>query len=244
MVRGLWMLGKKMKIRPSLSAIAVLAVSAILSGCGGGEPEALVQANPPVLPPIEPVTADAGVPVSMVADPTFERTKTLAMAQTFGRRSDPFRLLGSEQVFEARQQVERARQEYGGWFGAEFDFGSASVAPGMSAQPDLVVEPQPFRRLSGILLGNGVAALIVWEDGRVYEIVPGSQIPGTDWVVISIDSERAILRRSGNRLPKEIIVRLGPSVSGYGAGDTGGGDNNNDGGKAPAGPGGRGRDGR
>lgn len=189
-------------------------------GCGGGEPTTMAEVPPPVLPPIEDVRADAGVPVAMTPDPTFDRTKALASTRVFGRRSDPFQLLAVERSFEARQQVERARQEYGGWFNPEFEGDSATLSG--SAQPQLIVEPQPYRRLSGILLGNGVAALIEWEDGRVFEIVPGSLIPGTDWVVISIDPERAILRRGGNRLPKEIIVRLGPKASSFGGGGGGG----------------------
>ncbi|MBL8060288.1 MAG: hypothetical protein JNK63_06190 [Chthonomonas sp.] len=207
-------------MRYFLTLIAAL-IGLTMIGCGGGEPTVMADVPPPVLPPIEDVYADAGVPVTMVADPTFDRTKNLAATRTFGRRSDPFSLLAVERTFESRQQAERARMEYGGWFAPEFDWDSVGISG--TAQPQLVVEPQPYRRLSGILLGNGVAALIEWEDGRVFEITPGSQIPGTDWVVISIDSERAILRRSGNRLPKEIIVRLGPRGSEFGGGGGGGG---------------------
>ena len=210
-----------MKLFRRTLALCSCAVVFTLVGCGGGEPTVITEVPPPVLPPIEDVYADAGVPVTMVADPTFERTKLLSATRYFGRRSDPFSLLAPERAFEARQQVERARQEYGGWFGSEFDMDAAGVLG--TPQPQTIVEPQPYRRLSGILLGNGVAALIEWEDGRVFEVTPGSQIPGTEWVVISIDAERAILRRSGNRLPKEVIVRLGPRASEFGGGGGGGG---------------------
>lgn len=234
---------KEMNARTLITGLGFALLAGItLVGCGGGgETTPIAEAVPPTLPPIEPITADAGVPVTMTADPTFDRTKTLAAARQFGRRQDPFRLLAVEQHFELRQQVERARQEYGGWFNAEFDWDASASGTGR-VEPQIVVEPQPYRRLSGILLGNGVAALIEWEDGRVFEIVPGSQIPGTNWIVISIDSERAILRRDGNKLPKEIIIRLGPRGSDFFGG--GGADGEGGGGRgAGSADGGDGREG-
>jgi hypothetical protein len=53
-------------------------------------------------------------------------------------------------------------------------------------------------------------------------IRPGMQIPNSPWKVISINEDEAVLRRSGNKRPKEIVVRLqGPiapgSSGGFGA---------------------------
>lgn len=223
----------------SLSALALVALSGIaLVGCG---PEVdLASDVPPPLRNLEPapaLAADAGVPVQVTPDPTFERTRQVAQTTSFGRRSDPFALLGPEAAFERAQQMERVQSEFGGFFPTLFE------EPAPSPEETIVVEPQPYRRLAGVLLGNGVAALIQMEDGRVFEIVPGSVIPGTNWVVISIDAERAILRRPGNRLPKEIIVRLGPRAENFmgGGGDTGGrGAGQADGGASPDGAAGAG----
>lgn len=207
--------------RLTLMALGVVALSALIIGCGGEETGAVAAPVPtPVsLPPIEPVKAEAGVPVASMLDPNFDRTRALAQTRDFGRRSDPFALLSMERAFERQQQLERVASTTGGWFSSEFDVED----PDAGAQR-VVIEQQPYRRLSGVLLGNGVAALIEMEDGRVYEVVPGSQIPGTPWVVISIDAERAVLRRGGSTLPKEIIVRLGPRLSDFTGGGGGGGD--------------------
>ncbi len=209
----------------SISVVAWFGLLA-LTGCGGEEVAAPAPVVARPMPPLPKLEADAGVPVQTNVDPNFDRARTIASSKEFGRRSDPFSLLASERKFEREQQNERVIVEYGGWFQSEF------VEPDTSAaERQSIVEPQPYRRLSGILLGNGVSALIEMEDGRVWEVVPGSQIPGTDWIVISIDAERAILRRGGSRLPKEIIVRLGPRADGFGGPAQGGGG----GGDAPLG---------
>ncbi len=222
----------------SLTCFLALVSLTLIVGCGGEEvaPAAPVVARP--MPPLPTLDADAGVPVQQSVDPNFDRAKTVAQAKEFGRRYDPFSLLAVERRFEQQQKNERVIVEYGGWFPREFEEPDTSAAERQS-----IVEPQPYRRLSGILLGNGVSALIEMEDGRVWEIVPGSQIPGTEWIVISIDSERAILRRGGSRLPKELIVRLGPRVENFtgGGGGDGGNDGRESGGAGTGGPpGGRG----
>jgi hypothetical protein len=102
-----------------------------------------------------------------------------------------------------------------------------------------IVEPQPYRRLAGILVGDTVSAIIIMEDGSAHIIKPGMRIPNSPWRVVSIDEEKAILRRAGNRKPTQITIRLetplggvpaqgggrpgGPGGPGSGPGDTGGG---------------------
>jgi bifunctional DNA-binding transcriptional regulator/antitoxin component of YhaV-PrlF toxin-antitoxin module len=71
-----------------------------------------------------------------------------------------------------------------------------------------VIEPQPFRRLAGIMVGDSVLAIIDMGDGNLQIVRPGQQIPGTEWTVASIDEEKAVLRRSGNKKPKEVVVPL------------------------------------
>jgi hypothetical protein len=104
-----------------------------------------------------------------------------------------------------------------------------------------VYEPVPNWRLSGVLIGSGVMALL--DTGpTTYEIRPGMQIPGTEWRVVAIDSDRALLARDGNKLPKEFYVGLSGPITGDGVTVAGGGTGGNAGG--PAGGGGNPRGGR
>jgi hypothetical protein len=84
-------------------------------------------------------------------------------------------------------------------------------------------EPQPYRRLAGVIVGDSVLALIDMGDGQLKLIRPGQDIDG--WHVESIDSDKAILTRGGNRLPHQVVVRLESPLPGSigGRGGAGGG---------------------
>jgi hypothetical protein len=135
----------------------------------------------------------------------------------FSTRPDPFALQARERSFESSQTTERL-------FGTE-----GFRSPDFEYVPEVVVvpvqEPQPYRRLAGVIVGDSVLALIdMHGDGQLTLIRPGQMIDG--WEVVSIDSEKAILRRGGNLLPREITVRLeepNPLRGGGGGGGTGGG---------------------
>ena len=146
--------------------------------------------------------------------------------QSFAPRRDPFALLAEERAYDINQASERILAESGGFV---FDY----VPPDPPADTT-IVEPQPYRRLAGVIVGESVLALIDMGDGRLEIIRPGQRIPNSEWMVVSIDEEKAILRRGGNRLPREIIVRLeSPPYNPQGGGFGGGG-----GGGAPGGGGG------
>lgn len=214
----------KMKSFKLIPYMALAAAALMVVGCAGDDSAQFTSTVPAAAagPTPDRLNADAGVPVVTTLDPTFEQAKAEAKAKFVGRRSNPWALLGAEAIFDREQTRERIVADTGGSFGAVYE-----LPDDKPVEETIVIEPQPYRRLSGIMLGNGVAALIEMEDGRVYEIWPGVQIPGTEWVVISIDAERAVLRRAGSRLPKEVIVPLGPRLStGFGVG----GGNNNGGG--------------
>jgi hypothetical protein len=166
----------------------------------GGRPEAQK------FPPLEPVStgSPAGLPV-----PTAPPTEVLTLVST-GRtvpRADIFSLHPLEKAFDTKARNEAIFRQTGGAF-----FGPVFVP-----KPEPVVidafEPQPFRRLAGILVGDSVMAIIDMGPGTQTQVIrPGMQIPNSPWRVVSIDEEKAILRRSGNTRPKEIIVRLqGPA---------------------------------
>lgn len=117
-------------------------------------------------------------------------------------RPDPFSLEPRQQQFEIKQANERIFATTGSFFPSLF------VPKEEKVQIDYT-EPQPYRRLAGVLVGDSVMAIIDMGDGRPMEVIrPGMQIPNSPWRVISIDEEKAVLKRSGNVKPKEIVVRL------------------------------------
>lgn len=143
------------------------------------------------------------------------------LGQSFVPRNDPFALLAEEKSFEARQLSERVLSDSGGW---RFDYEEPPPKDDVEVQ-----EPQPYRRLAGVIVGESVLALIDMGDGRLEIIRPGQRIPNSEWTVVSIDEDKAILRRPGNRLPRQIVVRLESPPTGFGGGGTQGG--------GPGGPG-------
>jgi hypothetical protein len=150
----------------------------------------------------------------------------LISSRAFSTRPDPFALEPKERNYETRQTTERLFGQ-NGW---RVDF-----VPAVETVVVPVVEPQPYRRLAGVIVGDSVLALIDMGDGQLQIIRPGQEING--WRVVSIDAEKAILRRGGNKLPHEVTVRLETPPSGFPGG--GGGTGNNPGGGSGGGiPGG------
>lgn len=216
--------------RNTLRTIAVAAVAASLAGCnltGALDP-------PPAIPtgqvkggkkPFVP-NSPAGLAVTPDADGT-KLPKLVALrdrAGAFGMvRSDPFALTTEERGFETVQLGERV-------FGGGGGFGSVGLTVKPTEEEQITPEePQPYRRLSGIVVGDSILAILE-EQGREAQIVtPGMQIPNSEWRVVSIDQDKAVLRRSGKTRPTEVIVPLetprpgfGPPVGGTGAGNRGG----------------------
>jgi hypothetical protein len=148
--------------------------------------------------------------------------------QSFAPRNDPFALLREERAFDVSQSSERLLGEGGGF---TFDY-----EPPVPRDDDAVIqEPQPYRRLAGVIVGESVLALIDMGDGRLEIIRPGQRIPNSEWTVVSIDEEKAVLRRGGNRLPRQIVVRLEspPFNPNQGGGGGGGAPGNMPGGGTP-----------
>lgn len=126
--------------------------------------------------------------------------------RTFSARPDPFALQPKERNYDRQQMTERV-------------FGDIGFTERFEVQPDLVVlpevEPQPYRRLAGVIVGDSILALIDMGDGQPLQLIhPGQDIGG--WHVESINSEVAILTRAGNKLPKRIVVRLEEPMPGSG----------------------------
>jgi len=112
-------------------------------------------------------------------------------------------------------------------------------------------EPQPFRRLAGVLVGDSVMAIIDMGDGGSMQVIrPGMQIPNSPWKVVSINETEAHLHRDGDKRPNDIVVHLqGPQGPGGftpqptgnpGFGNPGGNPGGNGGRNGGRGPGGKG----
>lgn len=203
-----------------------------MAGCGdGGAGQPVASAPAPVLKK-EPFRPDvnAGIPIPQTADTDLA---TLASNRNYsGTRPDPFALMSGERAYEAEQASARVLQQSGG-----YTLLFTPPAPVASEDPR-PIEPQPYRRLSGILVGDSVYAIIELEGGRTEIVRPGTRIPNSEWTVVSIDHERAVLRRDGNRRPSEIVVRLESRPFNQGGGGGGGNQAGAAGGGRPGGGGG------
>ncbi len=229
-----------MKSRILMLAFGTVAVAAAMTGCNNIDtPASTASAGAAPKTDFKP-NVDAGVPVTITQDPNL--IKSLVAIKGFSYRSEPFALLPVEASFERSQASERFVQQ-NNW--------SVQFEPPVERDPSLddQEEPQPYRRLAGIIVGDTVMAILIMEDGHAEIIRPGMMIPNTEWRVISIDEEKAVLRRAGNRRPRTITIPLEGDLRGAGGaaprgganpgGGTGGGPVGGDGGER-GGRGGRG----
>ncbi len=202
--------------------VVALAFGVVLTGCGPDPVASLTSApsgSAATLTPFVP-QADAGIRREP-GEPTELITK--AKAQAFSVRANPFALRGDEIAFD-RSQAVASLTEGQGWY--------AFIAEEKkeATTETIEFEPQPSRRLAGILIGETVAALIDMGDGKGLQTIrPGQLIGGAenkDWIVQSVDEEKAVLRRNGsNKRPQFVVVRLEDSSTmgsgGAPAGSTG-----------------------
>ncbi len=204
----------------ALSTLALAIVgcqSGDTVGTGGGAPSG--GASAVNSRPVDKPDAEAGVQLGdSKADP--QRYASLTGGRNFGgMRTDPFALRPSERAYDASQLTEKLTGEFA--WGTEFP---EEKEPEVDERP----EPQPYRRLAGVIIGESISAIIIMENGRAEHIRPGMQIPNSEWTVVSIDEDKAILRRGGAKKPHQIIVNLegAPAIGNSG----GGGRGNNSGG--------------
>lgn len=209
-----------------LLVLSALSATALLAGygCASAAQSQQVQQAPTGTAPTPTVptpgmqdasavlhpAADAGIPVVVKPiDPGATRMKRLARNANFGTRSDAFALLPMESKYEREQNGELILSTLGG-FTTYFEL--------PEEQPDEseIFDPQPPRRVSGIVLGESVYAIIQMETGQTIIVRPGSkiQVGNVVWTVASIDEDKVVLRREGNRQPKTIIIRLSGQLGG------------------------------
>ncbi len=203
--------------------IRVLALSAVIAaaiGCGGGSsstpaapsPEMTSTSTAPVS--YTPPNVPAGLPVEQSKDDKTYKT-LVASSSRFGHRGDPFELTREEAAYDRQQNVERVMGTMGG-FTTQYEL------PPDETKQIPVDEPQPYRRLAGIIVGDSVLAIIDMGTGQAATIIrPGMKVPKTEWTVASIDEDKAVLHRDGPVGPHNITVRLESPPPGF-SGNTGG----------------------
>lgn len=231
----------------SLRNVFAALLAASLVGCNVTGATATAEPFPTApAPPVQTAAnSDAGLEVKPSTDVAKLTTYVAARdkAGAFGTaRTDPFALTTMEKYFETQQSTERFFM--GGGFGTY-------VTPKPPVEENVVpFEEQPYRRLSGIIVGDSVLAIL--EEGNTATIItPGMKLPNSPWTVASIDADKAVLRRSGNVRPTQVIVRL--ETKAYDPSGAGAGGDTNPGGPpggpppgyqgGPNGPGGPGRTG-
>ncbi|MDR3691708.1 MAG: hypothetical protein P4L46_20180 [Fimbriimonas sp.] len=222
------MTNKERNARISVS-IRVLALSAIVVaayGCSGGSGagpsanSATTATTTATTPTYTPPNVDAGIPVERSTDTKGYKALVDASSR-FGSRPDPFALTGDEASFDHQQNAERVMGEMGG-FTVRFEL------PEEKEVQVIPEEAQPYRRLAGVVVGDSVLAIIDMGNGQPFEIIrPGMKIPNSEWTVVSINEDRAILHRDGDVPPHTVSVRLESppanqtSTAGFGGGAPG-----------------------
>ena len=218
-----------------ISIVGFVGIGAVLAGCGSSPS---TEDTPPAqnVPKVSYVNkSEAGVGASYDVDPTALPKLYAKAASRYGSsRKDPFVLTKSEAEFETQQAGLRQFEALGGY---ETDY-----VPNPIPVVVPVIEQQPYRRLAGVVVGDSVLAIIEMGDGSEKIVRPGEKIPGTEWSVVSIDQEKAVLHRDGNVLPSDITVRLETPRPGTASYNTGGAGYPGPGGPGQGfGPGGGGR---
>jgi len=216
-----------MKDRFILVSTAAAGVLAIVAGCArpAEEPVPFSNLTAPVLAEFQAEAPDPPLAGNATALQAMSREDLIASAGVSrATRNNPFALFGEELRFQTGIRFERILSQLPQSDG--YPYAEPMFVTPPQTTPVEMVEPevQPYRRLSGIYFGDTVSAIIEMEDGKPYLIYPGSRVGDTEWYVESIDAEKAVLVRSGNKTPKRIIVRLEtPPAFGTGGGGGGGG---------------------
>lgn len=212
-----------MKSNSTILILALVAAGALV-GCGDTTRASSLPAASAGVSAIKDtpkVNAEAGIPVT---DTSGMSVFTVANSMNFGARSNPFSLMWDEVRFD-REQTAAHFVTMGGGYANYYELPDDAILP----EDQLRKVPIPAWRLSGIFVGEAVVAILDMGGGQTMEIRPGMQIPGTDWVVVSIDTEKATLRNTKNVLPKEVTIALSSQIfgdPGTGGGTGGGGDSN------------------
>jgi len=195
-------------MKAPIGILALSAVATAVIGCGGGAstggtvaPDSQGGTTASASATYTPKNVLAGLPVDKSTD-SKPYAQLVAASVKYGHRADPFQLTSEETAYDKQQNVERVLGTLGG-------FTTQYTVPPEESKDVEPQEPQPYRRLAGIIVGDSVLGIIDMGDGRATTIIrPGMKIPNTEWTVVSINEDRALLHRDGNVGPHTISVRL------------------------------------
>ncbi len=187
-----------------LVVIAIVAIFLLTGGGGESTPPPPATAAPPVAPPPDMAPPSFQPPATAMAPPA----QPAAPQPPFRPRKDPFALLPEE--VEAQQADAFTR--------APFVVVASPPKPPRIDLPE-PYEPQPKRRVAGLIFGQTVSAILE-QEGELPQIVyPGDRVG--EFQVAAITREGVILRRSkGN--PREVRVPYEPPSGTTTTGGTGG----------------------
>lgn len=215
------------------SLVAGVLVVGVAAGCSVPEPELHVSQKAEKIEDFK-FNAEAGVRREPgVLNPE----EILQKADPVIPRGNPFALKGNERAFELDQRAANLLASQG-YYQAFYE----EPAPPPSSASQLEFEPQPDRRLVGIMRGDTVSALIDMGQGsnpRIFTIYPGMVIePNGTWMVRSIDDEKAVLERvKKDKRPFRVTVYLSPNLGGGTSSTQGGGGAGGGGSTSGGGPG-------
>ncbi len=199
--------GRNCSMKP-LALVAGTIAALVLVGCNNSPWPAVATPTGTPRNVTEPViAAEAGVeldPASVSAN--LPNVLDYAKGLSFGVRRDPFSMLMQEVSFDREQLAERVLSDFGG-FASEFEL------PDEVTEAPAQFQPRPPWRLSGVVVTQGgIVGLLDMgmptANGSAMEIRPGQRIPGTPFIVASLDQDKAVLRRTDNQLPREITIFL------------------------------------
>lgn len=216
----------RMNIRFSIATMSLALLGGfVLTGCGGGTSDtpapapqaaggstATASATGGSLPSDFKLNVDSGAGITQSTDPKQLQNLVASIASSQHSRQDPFALNSTEQNFDATQLAQRITSQDG-------DFEMFYQPPPDTSGNEEPVQEQPYRRLSGVLVGDSVLGIIDMGDGSAPQIIrPGQEIGDTGWTVVSISQTEAVLHRGGKVLPHDVTVRLEQAPAGMGGG--------------------------
>ncbi|MEP0767199.1 MAG: hypothetical protein HRF45_11740 [Fimbriimonadia bacterium] len=152
-------------------------------------------------PEVVPVTPVAGVAVKKRTAEGIPEGSAAYPRIRYVARADPFSVLPVEMAADERARQQQLLAMLG-------DFQLFAEPKPKPVNPALIpVEPQPYRRLSGIVRGEAVAAILeVPGVSDPVVVQPGDKVG--EWTVRSIDNEKLVLVRSGDKRPNTVEVKL------------------------------------
>lgn len=191
--------------------VVVLALAAYFMFAGGGSED-----NSASLPPVDPnMGSQPGGPGNL--QPGMGQPSTGQPGTGMGAGADPFRAMDSQPKVAS---AGRPRNDPFAYLPGELEslqvgayerVGFVNMAqppeppkPPTIADQDEPFEPQPYRRIAGILYGPPISAILVDEGGDSRVVKPGDEVGR--FYVATIDMSGVTLKRNqGN--PREVRVR-------------------------------------